>query len=440
MAIITKRRKAFTVIYQRVDENGVSKAIYETYYDYHSALARKNEVENTNNFDEMNIDLNTTIKDFLVQYVVKIGIHQWSNSRYESNNGLINNYISKVIGKKKIKDVTPDFGQKVINKLQKTPALGKRNQQKTEYIPTGMIRSCYVLLKSSFDYLVFQKLIESNPFYDCIVPIKQDKKSKNEWNIGYVEHLFNKIYDIRLFIFMHIMFSTGLDIREIGGLSWDDVFIDDDLIANDQCYLYSDKLLDRLNKNTIQQLDPKRIIKQFACVGFNQTNTSLTLLYKEVPKKSVHIHKEVAILLKSWKEKQDDFMINENPYNLLITLVNGKPCDDRNMSKLYHSACEEAHLKNLTITKFKNFSQRKRVEDSMTNADFYYSNIDKPLQLPKQSVSTTHVFQLNRKKINEKIKIKPSEPKNEEINILLQQLKDNPELKMKLIDKLKAEL
>lgn len=440
MAIITKRRKAFTVIYQRVDENGVSKAIYETYYDYHSALARKNEVENTNNFDEMNIDLNTTIKDFLVQYVAKIGIHQWSNSRYESNNGLINNYISKVIGKKKIKDVTPDFGQKVINKLQKTPALGKRNQQKTEYIPTGMIRSCYVLLKSSFDYLVFQKLIESNPFYDCIVPIKQDKKSKNEWNIGYVEHLFNKIYDIRLFIFMHIMFSTGLDIREIGGLSWDDVFIDDDLIANDQCYLYSDKLLDRLNKNTIQQLDPKRIIKQFACVGFNQTNTSLTLLYKEVPKKSVHIHKEVAILLKSWKEKQDDFMINENPYNLLITLVNGKPCDDRNMSKLYHSACEEAHLKNLTITKFKNFSQRKRVEDSMTNADFYYSNIDKPLQLPKQPVSTTHVFQLNRKKISEKIKIKTPQPENEEMNILLQQLKDNPELKMKLIDKLKAEL
>ena len=47
MAIITKRRKAFTVIYQQVDENGVCKQIYETYYDYQSALVRKNEVENT---------------------------------------------------------------------------------------------------------------------------------------------------------------------------------------------------------------------------------------------------------------------------------------------------------------------------------------------------------------------------------------------------------
>ena len=76
MAIITKRRKAFTVIYQQVDENGVCKQIYETYYDYQSALVRKNEVENTNDVNEMNIDLNTTIKDFLIQYVAKIGIHQ----------------------------------------------------------------------------------------------------------------------------------------------------------------------------------------------------------------------------------------------------------------------------------------------------------------------------------------------------------------------------
>lgn len=440
MAIITKRRKAFTVIYQQIDENGVSKQIYETYYDYQSALARKNEVENTNDVNEMNIDLNTTIKDFLVQYVTKIGIHQWSNSRYESNNGLINNYISKVVGKKVIKDITPDFGQEVINKLQKTPALGKRNQQKTKYIPTGMIRYSYALLKSSFDYLVSQELIDSNPFYDCVVPTKQDKKSKNEWNMNYVNHIFNKIYDIRLFIFMHIMFSTGLGIREIGGLSWDNIFIDDDLIEKDQCYLYSDKILERLNKNTIQQIDPKRIIKQFACIGFNQTNTSLTLLYKEVSKKKVHIHKEIAILLKNWKQNQENFMINENPYNLLITLVNGKPCDNRNISKLYHKACEQAHLKGLSLTKLRNFSQRIRTNDSITNADYYYSNIDKPLDLPKQPVSTTHVFQLNRKKINEKIKIKTPEPENEQMNILLQQLKNNPELKMKLIDKLKAEL
>ena len=136
-----------------------------------------------------------------------------------------------------------------------------------------------------------------------------------------------------------------------------------DLIEKDQCYLYSDKVLERLNKNTIQQIDSKKIIKQFACVGFNQTNTSLTLLYKEVPQR-VHIHKEVALLLRIWKEKQEDFMIRENTYNLLITLINGKTCDDSNMTKLYHKTCVQAHLKELTITKFKKFSKKETHDSS----------------------------------------------------------------------------
>lgn len=45
MAIITKRRKAYSVVYQKVDENGVTKQIWETYYDYSSALVRKEKLK-----------------------------------------------------------------------------------------------------------------------------------------------------------------------------------------------------------------------------------------------------------------------------------------------------------------------------------------------------------------------------------------------------------
>ena len=75
-------------------------------------------------------------------------------------------------------------------------------------------------------------------------------------------------------------------------------------------------------------MNPQKIIKQFECAGFTQTNTSLTLFYKDVPPKTVHIHKQVALLLRIWKERQKEFMIGENPYTLLITLINGKTCDD----------------------------------------------------------------------------------------------------------------
>ena len=56
MAIITKRRKAYSVIYQRVDKNGIKKPVWETYYDYSSAVARQKELEETLNYDKIHID------------------------------------------------------------------------------------------------------------------------------------------------------------------------------------------------------------------------------------------------------------------------------------------------------------------------------------------------------------------------------------------------
>lgn len=73
MAIIIKRRKAYSVIYQKVDDNGVTKQVWETYYDYSSSLVRKRETENEGIHIKVDIRPNTTILNFLVQYASKIG-------------------------------------------------------------------------------------------------------------------------------------------------------------------------------------------------------------------------------------------------------------------------------------------------------------------------------------------------------------------------------
>ncbi len=175
--------------------------------------------------------------------------------------GIINNYISQIIGNKKIKDIKPNFAIKIMNQLEKIPTIGKRNRRKTEYIPNSMLCSCYTLLKSSFNYLVVEQLIESNPFYEQAAPKRCKCKPYKDWNLEFVQHLFESIDDVRLFIFLHTMFSTSLDIKEIGGLSWRDIHISDELIVQNQCYLCSNKLLDCLNKNTVQIMNPQRIIK-----------------------------------------------------------------------------------------------------------------------------------------------------------------------------------
>ncbi len=447
MAIITKRRKTYSVIYQKADENGKMIPIWETYYDYKTALARKKEIEDVGD-SKMNITKNTTITDFLIQYANKIGIQFWSDRNYERNISLINNYISKALGNTKINEISNSFGQETLNHLKSMPAIGKRHQSKTEFIPDSMIRICYALLKSSFDYLVQENMIKENPFYDCIVVREKRNKATKNGNLDFVNHLFENIDDIRLFMFMHIMFSTGLGIYEVNALSWDDVRVEDELLKKDECYIVSNKVLQRLNKNTLNKMDSKRIIQQFKCNGFNQTNTSLTLLYKNVPERKVHIHKSVALLLRHWQQVQQEYIISENPYNLVITLVNGKPCDDRNITKMYHRVCKQSELEGFTLMKFKNFSQKISTRKNMTNANIYYSSFDDEITmpskdrivLPKQKIRTQNRIQLDRSKIIEKMNKKIASQDNKDMQLLLQQLKDNPELKMKLIEQIKAEL
>ena len=144
--------------------------------------------------------------------------------------------------------------------------------------------------------------------------------------------------------------------------------------------------------------------------------------------------------LKHWKEIQHEYITIENSYNLIITLVNGKPCDDRNITKIYHRVCKEAKLNDLTIMKFKNYSQKQSKIDNQTNADMFYSSLDTELSLPKQRVGKLNTIKLNKSHFTDKVNDLLNKQDNSDIRLLLQQLKDNPELKMKLIEQLKAEL
>ena len=47
MATIIKRKKAYSVVYNYVDENGETKQKWETVHTHKEALRRKAEVENT---------------------------------------------------------------------------------------------------------------------------------------------------------------------------------------------------------------------------------------------------------------------------------------------------------------------------------------------------------------------------------------------------------
>ena len=65
MATIIKRKKAYSVVYNYVDENGETKQKWETVHTHKEALRRKAEVENTQNAGTFLPPNKQTVREFL---------------------------------------------------------------------------------------------------------------------------------------------------------------------------------------------------------------------------------------------------------------------------------------------------------------------------------------------------------------------------------------
>lgn len=94
-----------------------------------------------------------------------------------------------------------------------------------------------------------------------------------------------------------------------------------------------------------------------------------------------------------------------------------------------------------TLAKLKTFSTKKVDKSGTTNADYFYSHIDEPIKIPDLQKNMIHVLTMaTNREMNQKLKFDVFENKNEDLQLLLHQLQDNAELKMQLINRIKAEL
>ena len=98
MATIIKRKKAYSVVYNYVDENGETKQKWETVHTHKEALRRKAEVENTQNAGTFLPPNKQTVREFLHDFVATYGERKWSISMYDGQLSLISNYINPIIG------------------------------------------------------------------------------------------------------------------------------------------------------------------------------------------------------------------------------------------------------------------------------------------------------------------------------------------------------
>lgn len=136
MATIIKRKKNYSVVYYYETPEGEKKQKWETFTSYKDANRRKIEVENQQENGTFIAPTSQTVEDFLYDFVTLYGEKNWGLSTYDSNLGLISNYINPIIGSVPIQQVNRKFVDIYYNTLKKTKPVVVRNRNlKTNFFP-----------------------------------------------------------------------------------------------------------------------------------------------------------------------------------------------------------------------------------------------------------------------------------------------------------------
>ena len=130
MATIIKRKKNYSVVYYYDTPQGEKKQKWETFTSYKDANKRKVEIENQQENGTFIAPTSQTVEDFLYDFVTLYGEKKWGLTTYDSNLGLISNYINPIIGDMEVQAVTPRVVDSYIQTLQKTPSVST-NKNKT---------------------------------------------------------------------------------------------------------------------------------------------------------------------------------------------------------------------------------------------------------------------------------------------------------------------
>lgn len=447
MASIIKRKKAYSVVYNYVDETGETKQKWETWHSYKEAQKRKSEIENQQNTGTFITPQDQTIENFLYDFVSMYGEKKWGVSTYDSNCGLIANYINPIIGHLKVQDVTPKVADKFVLTLQKTtPVTTRTRQPRNTFVTACTIEKIIKLLRCAFKQAVRWEMIGKNPFEHTIIPSKE-YKPRDIWTSDMIRKALEHCEDGKLYVAINLAFACSMRVGEILGLTWDNVHISDSDIEADNAYVYVDKELTRASKRAIETLNEKDIYYIFEPL---MANTSTRLILKK-PKtnssiRKIWLPKTLAFVLKEWKQSQDEirkFLGKEyQDFNLVIALSNGRPCENRVLQKEFEYVKEVAELPNVVFHSLRHSSTTYKLKLNhgdlkATQGDTGHAEIDMITSI------YAHILDEDRKVNAQKFEtafyamnrdlrdVQPPEEKKEEsidLASLIEQLKESPEL------------
>ena len=329
------------VVYYFTDTNNRRRQKWLLCKTEDEALKQKKKIEYEQENDIFIPPTDQTVSQFMKEFVELYGSKNWSASTYSSKISLIKNYIDPYIGKKKLQDLKAFDIEKYYNELQSDSVLTKsKSHTFSKKITNSMICEIHKLLKTAFNTAVTWDLIPVNPFKK-VKPPRHYPEKREIWSIEQIQFALQKCDDPILSLSIQLAFACSLRLGEILGLTWDNVHVSDDDIASNNAYIYIDRQLSEIQKDCITQIERDSIIKQFETEPENKTLLVLKKPKTRTSIRKIWLPKTLAILLKDWKCKQNEYRNYLGPdyyeNNLVICFEDGRPCHENVIRRRFNT-------------------------------------------------------------------------------------------------------
>ena len=354
-------KNRYSVVYTYKDDDGNQHQKWETFDTNADAKKRKTQIEFEQQSGTFIIPNATTVADLLEEYCSVYGVNNWAMSTYRSKKGLMYNYIIPLIGDVKLDELTPRLMDKFYQSLLKVKTKVVQNKKpKNEYLTVHTVREIHKFLRSAFNQAVKWELMTRNPVLNATLP-KEEHQKREIWTAETLMHALEVCDDDILALAINLSFACSLRMGEMLGLTWDCIDISEESLKENNASIFVDKELQRVNRDVMEVLDNKDIIRVFPRTLSN-TNTSLVL---KTPKTKTSVRKiflpsTVAQMLLERKKQIDEmkelFGDEYLDYDLVFCHSSGRPMEGQVINRALKKLIQDNDLPDVVFHSFRHAS------------------------------------------------------------------------------------
>lgn len=346
MASIVKRGKSYAVVHYE-GEGKDRHQVWESGLSYTAAKARKAKLEHEQATQVPQVDTkDMTVSQFLYEFIEKYGVKKWVDSTYKGNIGLLENYVHPYLGDKKLRSIKTktidDYYDFLLTEAEPATNMGRPMR---DHITASVIHDIHKVLRCAFNIAVKWDYIVKNPFLNATLPEHQEKERmvlEPEQVIKVLDFTCRPEYYDYYVMHCAILLAIACTLRggEIGGLQWDHIYEDRETIL-------IDRVIDRIDKKSMDRLSKMDILYQFPNL-YPGCKTSIVL---KQPKTKGSI-RETEIrsatlfslnLLRQMQDKLKEELGSDGymDYGLVICQANGRPIMTEHLNKRFKDILEE---------------------------------------------------------------------------------------------------